>query len=55
MENNSFTLKNGAVFRLDKESIDCPAQVVIIYNNDLEALNGFEDMKKSFKRLHLLK
>jgi len=55
MENNSFILKNGAIFKLDKESIDCPAQVVIIYNNDLEALNGFEDMKKNFKRLGALK
>lgn len=55
MENNSFTLKNGAIFKLDKESIESPAQVVILYNNDLEALNAFNDMKKNFKRLGALK
>jgi len=36
-------------------SLDGPPQIVFIYSNKKNAISAFEDMRKKFGKLHLIK
>jgi hypothetical protein len=50
-----FELLGGVSISLKLRTLTSPPQIVMLYNSNDEAIKAFEDMRKQFSKLHLIK
>lgn len=55
MNDETFTVKDGTVFNLAYQTKNSPSQIIILYSSDKAAYVAFQEMKKAFQKLHLIK